>query len=83
MRNKTQHKITLSVAPEFKELAKQLAKEKRRSVTKLFEDWIDEEFKKREEKSEIKPIPFDPILSIPSAKTAPLVKRDALKKSSG
>lgn len=36
-------KLTLSVEPKYKKLALQLSKIRRRSITKLFEDWIEAE----------------------------------------
>jgi len=36
-------KLTLSVEPKYKKLAMQLSKTRRRSISKLFEDWIETE----------------------------------------
>ena len=46
-------KLTLSVEPKFKRLAVRLSKLRRRSITKLFEDWIEAESLRLSELEEV------------------------------
>lgn len=46
----TKKRLNLTVRPDFKEQAKQLAKARRRSVSALFEDLIEAEWKRLQSK---------------------------------
>ena len=51
-------RLDITIRPEFKEMARQMAKERRRSISALFEDLLEAENKREKEAKEQRSIGF-------------------------